>query len=201
MKRAAAKIMVLALIVPAVVSGCASRSDNSSSSGPSPTPSAVASADSQWKAQAEQLGALLASFGASPWSYEPRGDLPKGRDQTSLVFIELVGFRDHGKAIAFDAMQWYQGDAATREAKKDGGVNNSDFWVRNRYRHVQVLPLYENCPIAVHDTPGGNMPVNMVRAVSAAELAKLCSRRTISSRYFWMFTDGRFVYGLVQQYV
>ena len=171
---------------------------------PSPTPSAIASSGTDWRTQARALGALLATVDISPWSYEPRGDLPRRQGQGQLVFICLLGFKDHNRAIAFDAIQFYQGAAATREAKRDGGANNAGYWARNRYPHVQVLPLYTwegDCPIAIHDTPEGYMPPGEVRAVSAAELAKMYRHKTIGSRWFWMSTDGRFVYGLIQQYI
>jgi hypothetical protein len=143
------------------------------------------------------LSRLLALMGPSPWTNEPEGDLPKPVDAIELYFVRLVGVRDGGRRIVFDAEQYYQGSAAQRQAALDHTDAPSDFYVRNRFRHSQVLPLAAGCPIAVHGNEIGiwGQP-SSVWAITPRQLAATARNHF----WFWMLTDGRQVLGLIEQY-
>lgn len=192
--RRTAGLLVLAALLVAVSAALSACGGDAATAAPQASPSAAAA-----PAPAEAFGRLLTALDLqASWSYEPRGDLPRdGAHAVVLAHVDAVG--PGGAWIRFDAVQGYLGDAAYREASRDGsaaGSLGSPAYYRNRFPHRQRMALAPDCVVVAQHSPSAS-PANRVHVVAQDQLDESAAR---GGRYFWVVSDGSQVLGLLQRY-
>jgi len=185
-------LLTLAVVSVAVV-GCGGSGGSPSTASSSPTVSGTAQASAAaWRTRSEQQTELLRSFiySAQAWSYEPGGDVrPSSGVGSTLVFAKVLALPDHARRVRFDCYQLYIGSAAEHAARQDGidpATMNSPTYVRNRFDHVQVLPVARDCPVVT--TGSGDHVQNGFGGAASARL------------FYWLVigADGKVHGGLWQ---
>ncbi len=188
-----------------LVVGCSSAattvSPTASSASPSASPSPSASIP---KAQAQALGGMLDAldYSAVSWTYEPRGDITQATQRQqgalTLVSVLLKGVSTDGKTITFDAVQTYTGEAAIQQEKLDGVHPVGALYHRNRYKHVQVLPLSPDCTVILPAGAAPDLAASPLVAVTPQMLT--AAHAAAVPGWFWMVVGGGRVAGLLQQH-
>jgi hypothetical protein len=195
---AAACTCVVALLAAACSSSQpAAGTASTTSAPPSPRPSPTVN----WKAQSKALAAAIDAFmfTSRDWSFEPLGDVRNDGSGTygTIVFAGVVGVRDHGGALTFDCAQLYLGRPGAREARRDHQrVVGPPIYIRNRYHHLQTLPLAPGCAIVPGFGSGAPTP-----AVTAQQLA--AEIQGFDARvpwYCWMVVDAGRITAILGQY-
>jgi hypothetical protein len=133
-----------------MLSACGGSAAVVASSPASPSPSNSADSwEARSKLQEELLRSLVSS--AQSWSQEPREDVrPSSGVLATLVLAKILALPDEATRVRFDCCQIYIGRSATREARKDGvdpGDMNAPVYVRNRFEHIEELPVARECPV------------------------------------------------------
>jgi hypothetical protein len=120
---------LLALVLVIVLSGCGGDSGDSGGAGGAPATTAAPT-----------------SAAAAPTTTEP-AVLGDGRHP---VYIKTVD--PGGRTIAFDLIQFFTGDPATRAAAEDGEESPppNDYYIRNVNSRLRTLPVQDGAPITVN---------------------------------------------------
>jgi hypothetical protein len=156
--RAACRCAFGLLLAAMLAAGCASHAAQTPAPSGSPHTTTTASASSEqlrrdrdyWQAQARSLSGVLATLRTleTSWTYEPRGDIAATQGQGILVFADLVALRADGSELALDCAQYFLGDAAIREAQRDGAPFPEELtYSRNCYQHVQTFKTDADCVV------------------------------------------------------
>jgi hypothetical protein len=147
-------------ILLASSTGCSPQSRQVSVDESTAQPSGAASPSvtaTQVVSDARALGAALEYMSLRPAysSDEPRGDL--GKFDTGFVRIASVTASAQVE-VSFDVEQFYQGSFARVEASKDKVRRlEGDYYLRNRYRHIQTLPIAPDATIVLQSDGAGRI--------------------------------------------
>jgi hypothetical protein len=187
--RVAMLVVTALLALTAAACGSATTAQTGVTSSPA---AATASAS-----QAATFGSYLSDFtySAQSFTYEPKGDITKAQVQreggaTPLVSAKVLAV-DAGKGtVTFDAVQTFTGVAALREQRADGMPPVGAIFHRNRYHHVQTLPLAPRCAIVLQHGVGS------MQAVSAQALQ---ADKAAVPGWYWLIIGADGVDGMLQQ--
>jgi len=189
------KVAMLVVAALLALSAAACGSATTAQTGVTSSPAAASAAGAP-ASQAATFGSYLSDFtySAQSFTYEPKGDLTKARVQhegaTPLVSAKVLAV-DAGKGtVTFDAVQTFTGAAALREQRADGVHPVGAIYHRNRYRHVQNLPLAPHCAIVLQQGVGS------MQAVSAQELQ---ANEAAVPGWYWLIVGADGVDGMLQQ--
>jgi hypothetical protein len=101
------------------------------------------------------------------------------------VFLKTV--EPYRQTITFDLIQWYQGQAAAREAAKDHLEADNDYYIRNSNSKLRTLPVLDGATITVNQLTGSNHGV----PVSLAKLSTWFPRATAGPMFWITVRDGQ----------
>ena len=138
-------------------------------------------------------------------SAEPRGNL--GKFDTG--FVKITSVTASGQVeVSFDVEQFYQGGLASVEASKDKVRRlEGDYYLRNRYRHIQTLPVAPGAAIVLQ-ADGAHRVYGIapesgqgLEVVSPSEFARRFAQpffRESRNREWVGIDDGRIVFIMEQ---
>jgi hypothetical protein len=110
------------------------------------------------------------------------------------VFLKTV--EPYRQTITFDLVQWYEGQAAAREAAKDHLEADNDYYIRNSSSKLRTLPVLDGATITVNQLTGSNQGV----PVSLAKLSTWFPRAT-AGPMFWITVHDGHVSQISEQWV
>ena len=188
--------------------GGGAATENTPSGGPQPSASATAdqhAAASAWHWQASTLSQVLFELASSAiaWTSEPTGDFRPdcyARGPIVLAKVRLDSLKR--RTIAFDCVQFYVGDRAMREARRDGYAElPGPDYIRNAHVHEQVLPLAARCAVAQFTEEDAFAP-GPLTAITPEEFCRRLRRERKFSRYprlCWLVIDGHKIVAVLEE--
>lgn len=198
MKALLATTVMLLVLAAAACGGSANTQTGDSAGQPSPSASAAA-----WTRQAVGLGSFLWNFTYSAQSFtlEPKGDLTKAellrQGGRLLLSAKVLAVDSATRTVTFDAVQTFVGAAALREERADGQHLASNIYHRNRFHHVQTLPVADGCAIVTREGVGPEPTRTGVQAVTLEELQ--ANQRGALPGWYWLIVEASGVMGMLQQ--
>jgi hypothetical protein len=213
MRQGAVFCLILLGLVLVQAIGCVSPGNRGVSSPVAPTSiAATSSPNAKLLSDATALGTALESALQRPtyFNEEPRGDLGAYDAGSPGVFARVTGVSTSGAVeVSFDVEQFYQGRYAPSEAAKDGIKQlEGDYYIRNRYRHVQKLPLAADAAILLISSedstntyaqfPSPGMTHELGTAAALAR--RFPPKAQVDSREVWLETDEGKIVLIIEQF-
>jgi hypothetical protein len=105
-----------------------------------------------------------------------------------------------GRTVAFDLIEWLEGDAAAKAAAEDGQESPppNDYYIRNVNPRLRILPVASGAPITLTRQTAGQGGGNAAGPVPA-DLATVAASGI--GHIFWATVQGAQIQALEEQYV
>jgi hypothetical protein len=146
-----------------------------------------------WGSPCDQSGSPPPSCSPPLWP-SPASQSVVLADGRHPVFLKTV--EPYRQTITFDLVQWYEGQAAAREAAKDHLEADNDYYIRNSSSKLRTLPVLDGATITVNQLTGSNQGV----PVSLAKLSTWFPRAT-AGPMFWITVHDGHVSQISEQWV